>query len=159
MKQQQVRQFNPAEVPNDRNPIYYDDNKFGLYGRNGNFKITDQRDPKGSSNCLPKCLAEKGNRVNFIGSILRILCIPVSKEYHELISLLKQGPPGSPGLTGPPGQKGYPGMEGLPGPKGDKGEPGRDGYIGPKGDIVSCIHIIFANAATSFELSPFHTDN
>lgn len=59
----------------------------------------------GSTNCIPKCFAEKGSR----------------------------GIPGMPGATGPQGPHGYDGGEGPQGEKGSKGGTGLQGQRGHKG--------------------------
>lgn len=59
----------------------------------------------GSTNCIPKCFAEKGSR----------------------------GIPGMPGGPGPQGPHGYNGGEGPQGEKGSKGDGGLQGNRGQKG--------------------------
>src|SRR5690606_39089041 len=61
------------------------------------------------------------------------------KEAKDVTEIVREGPPGAPGLTGPPGMQGPPGPQGptgIQGPRGNagpQGPPGTDGAQGPQG--------------------------
>jgi integrin beta 8 len=89
------------------NEPYSGDQEGRRYTNENRYAIANQRG--NSSNCTPKCFAEKGSRVNFI-DLLFIFML-----FIRIIWFIFKGPPGSTGLPGPQGIQGFQGIEGLPG--------------------------------------------
>ncbi|KAI1231622.1 hypothetical protein IHE44_0007698 [Lamprotornis superbus] len=87
--------------------------------------LQDHREKRGNG---PKGEPGKDEMMDYDGNI--------SEALQEIRTLALMGPPGRPGVAGPPGPPGQKGEIGLPGPPGhdgEKGPRGKPGEMGPPG--------------------------